>query len=302
MRRDRRRSAHSGRRQIALDLFAAAERCRSLELRHGLGTLAQGQLDPTEQLVGARPCRVRSAALPEPSEKVGVRHAGLDPCPDAHVVGGLDVLGFGLEGAAPQRVRFGRPPEVHERDGAVVERVRRAPTTLHLPPRVGPPRSDSQAATQPGHHLDEVAGPILGSFLEAAGQDVRHASGIAGRPPPRGRLVDSPPAPRAPQGRTPRCAPRGTPRARRGRRPTGRSDGRGPARRRARARGRPGYRPRRPRPSPSVRRHRPPPRGPRPRTERARASPKSVTFARPSEVSITFAGLTSRWTSPCACA
>ena len=88
------------------------------------------------------------------------------------------------------RVRLGRPPQVHEGDGAVAERVRRAPTTLRLPPRVGPPRQRLPGRPQAGHHLDEVAGPILGSFLEAADQDVRH--GLRHRGAPAGREAISP--------------------------------------------------------------------------------------------------------------
>ena len=184
-----RRRPHASGRDVAVDLLAAAERCRPLELRQGLGPLAQGQVDATQQLVGARASRMGGAGLFQAPQELGVRQVAFDPRGEAGVVGGLDVLCLGLESALPQRRRLGRPAEVHERDGAVAEGVRRASTAPRLPPRVRPPR---RAPPRP------PAGrrpPRRGR-----GGDPRPAPGSSGPGDPR-------PAPASPGARRPRGHP-----------------------------------------------------------------------------------------------
>ena len=172
-----RRRSHAGGRDVAVELLAASERERALELRQGLGSLAQGLVDAAQQLVGPRSAGVGGAGFLQAVEKLGVRQAALDPGGEARVVGGLDVLCLGLQGAAPQRRGLGGAAEVHQRNGAVAERVRRAATASRLPSRIGASRQLLPGGPQAVDHLDEVVGTILGPLLEAPGQQIRDALG-----------------------------------------------------------------------------------------------------------------------------
>ena len=175
-----RRRSRAGGRDVAVELLAASERERALELGQGLGSLAEGQVDAAQQLVGPRSSGVGGAGLLQAVEKLGVRQAALDPGGEARVVGGLDVLCLGLQGAAPQRRGLGGTAEVHQRNGAVAERVRRAATASRLLPRIGAPCRLLPRGPQDVDDLDEVAGTILGPLLEATGQEIRDALGHRG--------------------------------------------------------------------------------------------------------------------------